>query len=178
MSFKIREIFLPYIMMVIFSSTVMLWAQTFLKVGDTAPDFTLEDFKGETFVLSEELKNEKGVILWFTNLCAGCKAKFPKMEELKNYYQGKGIEIIAISQLGEDKKTVEDSIRKNKLTLRFLYDSIGKVTELFSGKYVPGVCPIQNIYIIQKDAKIAYTNRYPGVEESAIIEQLDKIRGE
>ncbi len=107
-----------------------------------------------------------------------CKAKFPKMEELKNYYQGKGIEIIAISQLGEDKKTVEDSIRKNKLTLRFLYDSIGKVTELFSGKYVPGVCPIQNIYIIQKDAKIAYTNRYPGVEESAIIEQLDKIRGE
>jgi peroxiredoxin len=100
------------------------------------------------------------------------------MEGFKNHYQEKGIEIIAISQLGKDKKTVEDSIRKNKLTLRFLYDPQGKVTELFSGKYVPGVCPLQNIYIIQKDAKIAYRNRYPGVEESEIIEQLDKIRGE
>ena len=94
-----------------------------------------------------------------------------------NLELSKGIEIAAVSQLGMDRETVENVIRKNKLTLKFLYDPKGKATELFSGKYFPGACPLQNIYIIQKDGKIAYASHYPGVEESEIKAQLIETIG-
>ncbi len=45
--------------------------------GDLAPDFSLEDFKGKEFTLSNELKETKAIILWFTNLCKGCTRKIP-----------------------------------------------------------------------------------------------------
>jgi len=146
-------------------------------VGDLAPDFTLEDFQGDTFAFSQ-LRNQKATLLWFTNLCAGCEMKLPKMETFHNLFQEKGVEVVAVSQLGKDRKTVEDAIRRNKLSFRFLYDPEGVATEYFSGKYVPGTCPLQNIYIIQKDGKIAYASHYPGAEESEIMAQLTKTIGE
>src|SRR3972149_3538964 len=64
------------------------------KVGDVAPDFTLEDFDGGSFTISK-MKNRKVVLLWFTNLCSGCQKKLIKMEQIKNLFQKKGVEIAA-----------------------------------------------------------------------------------
>jgi len=51
------------------------------KVGDKAPDFSLQYFNGKPFTLSKIAKN-KAVLLWFTNLCSGCQSKLPFIEEL------------------------------------------------------------------------------------------------
>ncbi|HEY4716604.1 MAG TPA: peroxiredoxin family protein [bacterium] len=146
------------------------------EVGEHAPVFSLNDFSGEKFSLSRELKNNKAVLLWFTNLCKGCQRKIPEMEKIKNIYEKKGIEVVAISVLGEDRNTVENAIQQNKITLRFLYDPKGRVTELFSGKYYPGTCPLKNIFIIGKEGKILYANHYPGTEESEIMNTLEMIK--
>ncbi len=95
-----------------------------LQVGDEAPDILLQDFSGKTFHLSEQSK-KNGIVLWFTNLCGGCQAKMLKMQKLTNQFDKKGVEIVAVSQLGEDKETVEQTIREKKLTFRFLYDPKG-----------------------------------------------------
>jgi len=147
------------------------------NVGEKTPDFSLKDFNGREFTLSTELKENKATLLWFTNLCKGCQVKLPEMEKIRNLYNGKGIEVVAISVLGKDRKTVENTIRDKKLTLRFLFDPKGKVTEQFSGQYHPGTCPLQNIFLIGKDRKIAYADHYPGIEESEITDQLNKIIG-
>ena len=72
---------------------------------------------------------------------------------LFNLYKEKGVEVIAVSVLGEDRKTVENIIREKGITFRFLYDPKGKVTGLFSGEYYPGACPLRNIFLIDKNAK-------------------------
>jgi peroxiredoxin Q/BCP len=40
-------------------------AQTELKVGDQAPDFTLQATDGKTYTLSKDLKGQWVVLAWF-----------------------------------------------------------------------------------------------------------------
>jgi len=56
------------------------------KVGDKAPDFSLQYFDGKPFTLSKIAKN-KPVLLWFTNLCSGCLSKLPFLEVLNKKFQ-------------------------------------------------------------------------------------------
>ena len=145
--------------------------------GEAAPDFSLRDFKGKIFTLSE-LKGKKAVLLWFTNLCGGCQTKFGEMEKLRDLYEKKGAEVIAVSILGKDRKTAEEIIRKKKATFRFLYDPEGRVTRAYSGRSAPRTCPLQNIFIISRSLKIIYAEHYPGGDEAEIIGLLDKAIAE
>ena len=144
------------------------------KVGDLAPDFSLQDFKGNKFTLSK-LTKTKSVLLWFTNLCEGCQLKIPEVLELKSLYEKKGIDVLAISVLGKDRKTVEEVIRKNNVTVRFLYDPKGEATERYSGRYVEDTCPLKNIFIIKKGGKIVYASHLSGASLNELTTQLNKI---
>lgn len=174
-----RFIFLGLVILAIALAT-NLYAQSQLnekisipEEGKQAPDFSLLDFEEKNFTLSE-LKGNKAVLLWFTNLCQGCLAKISEIEKIKNLYEKKGIEVVAVSMIGEDRETVKNVISKKKVTFRFLYDPKNEATELYSGGERPGVCPLRNIFIIQKDGKIAYAGRYPGTQEAEIISQLNE----
>jgi peroxiredoxin len=98
------------------------------------------------------------------------------VEKFKKDFDGKGVEIIALSQLGKDRKTVEEAIRANHLTARFLYDPKGEVTTRYSGRYVPSTCPLTNLYLIDKNGTIVYATHYPGVPEEEIAGQLAMLR--
>ena len=96
---------------------------------------------------------------------------------MKNLYKEKGIEVVAVSVLGEDRKTVEDIIQKKAVTFRFLFDPKGEVTQLFSGEHIPDTCPLKNLFIIDKDRKIIFDGRYPGTVEDEIEYFLNKFIG-
>lgn len=146
------------------------------KTGDPAPDFSLQDFQDKRFMLSQ-LKNRKVVLLWFSNLCEGCLAKMGKMERIKRLFEKKPVEIVAVSVLVEDRETVSKVIQDNKLTFRFLYDPKGEAVELYGGRPIPNTCPMQNLFIIQLDGRIAYVGRYPGADEAKIADQLQRAVG-
>jgi peroxiredoxin len=143
------------------------------KVGGQAPDFTLKDFSGKEFTLSPLMK-KKGVVLWFTNLCAGCQSQIPTVEKLKAAYEKKGIGFVAVSVLGKDRQHVEDVMARNKVSFPFLYDPAGDATKLYSGQYVEGTCPLKNIFVIEKGGKILFSRHLPGTSEQELITQLDK----
>ena len=144
------------------------------KVGDKAPDFSLQYFNGKPFTLSKIAKN-KAVLLWFTNLCSGCQSKLPFIEELNKKFKNKEMEVLAVSQLGNDRKTVEDVIRTNNLSVRFLYDPSGEATTLYTGGYNPGTCPLTNIFLISKARKITFVTHYPGTSEKELTKQINKL---
>lgn len=146
------------------------------RVGDQAPDISLDDFKGNKFTLSKLIK-KRNVVLWFTNLCEGCQSEIPTVLRLREMYQKKGVEIVAVSVLGKDRKTVEAVIQENKVSFRFLYDPTGTATQRYSGKYIEGTCPLKNIFIIEKDGKIVYAGHLPGTDPSALEKELNKITG-
>ena len=144
------------------------------KVGDTARDFSAQFFDGKPFKLSENTKNQT-VLLWFTNLCSGCQSKLPIIEKLNKKSKNKEMEVLAISQLGDDRKTVEDIIRKNNLSVRFLYDPSGEATKLYTGGYTPGTCPLKNIFLINKNGKISFASHLPGVSENELNNQIEQL---
>ncbi len=144
------------------------------RVGDQAPDFSLKDFGGDRFTLSK-LTKKGNVVLWFTNLCEGCQSQIPTVLGLKAEYEKKGVEVVAVSVLGRDRNTVETIMRKNKLSFRFLYDPIGAATQLYSGKYIEGTCPLKNIFIVQKGGKIVYASHLLGVQMNELTTQLNNI---
>lgn len=144
------------------------------NVGDKAPDFSGHYFDGKPFTLSKIAKN-KPVLLWFTNLCSGCQSKLPFIEELNKKYQKKEMEILAVSQLGNDRETIEDVIRKNNLKIGFLYDPSGEATTLYTGGYNPGICPVKNIYLIDKTGTISFATHYPGVSDKELTKQINKL---
>lgn len=143
------------------------------KVGEQAPEFSLKDFQGKSFSYSKK-KNDKVRIFWFTNLCSGCLSVISDMEKIKSTYEKKGVEIVAVSQLGEDKETVAQIVKERKLTLRFLYDPKGEATARYSGRYTPGTCPLKSLYIVQKNGTIQFATHFPGVPAVELANQLDK----
>lgn len=144
------------------------------RVGDQALDFSLKDFSGGRFTLSK-LTRKGNVVLWFTDLCEGCQSQIPTVLRLKAEYEKKGVEVVAVSVLGKDRKTVETVIKENKVSFRFLYDPMGVATQRYSGKYVEGTCPLKNIFIIEKGGMIVFARHLPGTQLSELTTELNKI---
>ena len=75
-----------------------LWVTAFaVELGEPFPDFTAVDTEGNTFTLSEALKEKKAVLinLWAT-WCPPCRLEFPFMEAAYEKYQDK-VAVIALS---------------------------------------------------------------------------------
>ena len=78
---------------------------TTLKLGDVMYDFTVTTPKGESYTLSEVLKEKKVVLLnfWYST-CGPCASEVPYMEEVYKEYKDKG-EIIAVNNHPTDNNT-------------------------------------------------------------------------
>lgn len=144
------------------------------RVGNPAPDFSLKDFGGKSFILSKEWKSNV-VALWFTNLCEGCQSRIPDVTRLRSRYEKKGVEVVAVSVLGKDRQTVEKVIRAKNAAFRFLYDPDGKATERYSGKFIEGTCPLKNLFLIDRGGTIRFASHLPGTSEQEIAKLLDQL---
>ncbi len=170
--------FFWYLFIVLFTGfwfTEMSVAQkrTVAKAGDLAPDFSLVDFQGKKFTFVKE-KNDKVRVFWFTNLCVGCRSVILEMEKIKKLFEKKQVEIVAISQLGEDRATVERIVKEKNLTFRFLYDPQGEATSKYSGAYTPGTCPLKSLYIVRKNGFIQFASHFPGVPPATVVNEIEK----
>jgi peroxiredoxin len=137
----------------------------------TAPDFTLPSLAQ---ISLEDFLASKAVVLWFTNLCGGCQAGMARLDELRETF-GDSVEVVAISVLGEDEKTVRDAIAKLDVGFPFLIDADGMVTKLYSGGYVPNSCPVNNIFFIDRKGTIVETSHYPGLPQDDLEEHVRKL---
>ena len=71
--------------------------------GKQAPDFTLEDLKGNKVSLSS-YKGKPLLINFWATWCGPCKIETPWLVDLQNEYGPKGLQIIGISTEGDDLK--------------------------------------------------------------------------
>jgi peroxiredoxin len=136
-----------------------------------APNFTLPSLAQ---ISLEDFLASKAVVLWFTNLCGGCQAGMARLDELRETF-GDSVEVVAISVLGEDEKTVRDAIAKLDVGFPFLIDADGMVTKLYSGGYVPNSCPVNNIFFIDRKGTIVETSHYPGLPQDDLEEHVRKL---
>jgi len=125
-----------------------------MKVGESAPEFTLRDGEGNDWTLSN-YKGHTVVLLFYpSDNTPVCTAQLCSVRDHWSEYQATGAEVAGIST-----DTVESHkgfAEKNELPLRLLSDPDGKVSAAYGMKsWLPGRAA-RGIVVIDKDGKIAY----------------------
>lgn len=125
-----------------------------MKIGDSAPDFTLEDGEGSEWALSN-YKGRTVVLLFYPgDNTPVCTAQLCSVRDHWSEYQATGAEVVGIST-----DTVESHKRfaeKNQLPLRLLSDADRKVSEMYDMKsWLPGRSA-RGVVVIDGAGKIAY----------------------
>ncbi len=91
-----------------------------LKVGDKAPDFTLNDQDGKSVTLSS-LKGKKVVLYFYPkDMTPGCTAEACNLRDNYKRLLKQGYEVLGIST--DNEKTHKKFIEKEKLPFRLLAD--------------------------------------------------------
>ncbi len=97
-------------------------------LGKPFPDFTVTDTEGNTFTLSEALKDHEAVLINFwATWCGPCRNEFPAVNKVYEEYKDK-VAFIALSTEPEDTDDVISSFRRdNGLTFPMSRDEGGKL---------------------------------------------------
>jgi peroxiredoxin len=98
-------------------------------------DFSLEDLNGNTVTLSD-LKGKKVFLNFWATWCPPCRGEMPDIEKLYQETKDTDLVIIAVN-VGEDKKTVQNFIAKNKYNFTVLLDTKGEVSQLYQVTGIP-----------------------------------------
>jgi peroxiredoxin len=131
------------------------------QVGALAPDFELQNLKGETVRLSDYQGKPVLVNFWAT-WCAPCKLEMPNFQKYYEKYPGQ-FEILAI-EYGEPVDTVSRFARDMGLTFPILSDPDAKVHALYRFLGYPtsyiidqkGVLRFQHVGLMDEDALEKY----------------------
>lgn len=133
-----------------------------LKVGSSAPDFTLKDVEGREYEF-HTLEGYK-LLVFYKVTCPTCQLTLPFVEKMFRSYRG-GINFLGIVQ--DSPKEAEDFASKYGLTFPQLIDAPDyEVSLAYDVQVVP------TIYLIDPDNRIVF------VEESFVKSSLEKLNEE
>ncbi len=119
-----------------------------VAVGDLAPDFELEDTKGNKVTLSD-LRDKIVLVNFWATWCPPCIEEMPSMERLNEVIAGDDFVILAINTEENGRGVVPAFLEKTPYTFPILYDDKGVVQKRY------GVFKFPESFIIQKDGTVA-----------------------
>jgi peroxiredoxin len=120
---------------------------TALVAGDMAPDFQLEDTKGNRVALSD-LRGKVVMVNFWATWCPPCKEEMPSMEQLNKIMAGEDFVRLAINTEKNGRSLVPDFLKKNPHDFTVLYDDEGTVQQEY------GVYRFPESFVIRKDGTI------------------------
>lgn len=158
-----------------------LFAQTPLKVGQTAPQFSAKDNTGKLINLKQALKEHQSVVLFFYRgqWCPFCNKHIKDLQDSLQMLTGKGAYVVGVSP--ETMAGVEKTVAKTKASFSIISDRNYSIMKAYQVNYVmePGladkykkggldvamangqtdyVLPVPATYIIGKNGKIKYVH--------------------
>jgi peroxiredoxin Q/BCP len=130
-----------------------------MNIGDSAPDFTLNDGSGGDWTLSDHRGKTTVLLFYPGDNTPVCTAQLCSVRDHWSEYQASGAEVVGVStDTVESHKGFAD---KHKLPLRLLSDPTGEVSEKYGMKsWLPGRSA-RGVVVIDKDGKIAYSKVQP-----------------
>ena len=152
---------------------VMVYDNEYLvKVGDMAPDFTLELTDGSTFKLSEQ--RGKVVMLQFTaGWCGVCRTEMPFIErDIWQRHKDNGNFVLLGIDREETKEQIDAFIKKVGTTYPIAMDVNADVF----ASYALRNSGITRNVLIDKDGKIVMLTRLFNEDEfKSLVERIDKM---
>lgn len=115
------------------------------KVGQPAPDFTLNDLEGNAVRLSD-LKGKGVFINFWATWCNPCRAEMPDIEAVWKANKDKGLVVLAVNLTNQDDvEAVKVYMKDMKLSFPALLDTKGSVASLYR------VGPIPSSYFVNRE---------------------------
>lgn len=131
-------------------------ATTLVKVGQVAPDFSVEMLDGRTIKLSE-LRGKVVMLCFWATWCPPCRQEMAHLQEgVIDHFAGKDLVVLPISR-GEKRDVVEKFIADNGYTFGVGLDPERAIYDLYASNFVP------RTFIINKRGKVVY--RVAGYDE-------------
>jgi peroxiredoxin len=106
-----------------------------LSVGDIAPDFTLNDIRGNEVTLSR-FKGKKVVINTWWMRCEGCTEEMPLLQQFYEKYSGADMVLLAINNYDRE-AAVKPYIADKGFTYTIVVDPAKKLGKVYTNCGVP-----------------------------------------
>lgn len=118
-----------------------------LKMGDSAPDFLIEDLSGTAIRLSS-LKGRPVVIRFFITDCKFCKADTPVFNDYYNKHRAQGLTVLYLTT-SVDRGQVEKFAADLNIPFPVAIDYNKKVSELYNVKVKPQTIILNSEHLIK-----------------------------
>ena len=138
---------------------------TLVRVGDMAPDFTVELLSGEQVTLSQ-MQGNTIMLMFFDSTCLDCKIQLGLLNGVMEQFAGKNFQLLAISR-GESKQTLEELVAEKGYRFDVGLDLDQSIYSLYATKYVP------RCFIVDPLGHIIATSTGYSAEDFALL--LDVI---
>ncbi|GAC1389169.1 MAG: peroxiredoxin [Ktedonobacteraceae bacterium] len=127
-----------------------------LKVGETAPDFTLKTEKGKLWHLAD-FHGKKNVVLAFVPFAfsSTCSAQLPSYEADLSRFKDFDAEIVSISMDSTYALTAWEKSMHTSFPLLSDFYPQGKVVDLYGVRHAAGM-PERALFVIDKEGVIRY----------------------
>jgi thioredoxin-dependent peroxiredoxin len=146
-----------------------------IKVGDKAPDFTLQSQSGESVRLYDRL-GERAVVLYFypKDETRGCTAEACAFRDSHEVFTDAGAEVIGVSSDSVDRHA--SFAGHHSLPFTLLSDPKGQVRKAYGVPSVLGFIPGRVTYVVDRDGQVRNIfNSMTGIDQH-VKEALDVVR--
>jgi len=89
-------------------------------MGKRAPDFTLDDLAGQKTTLSTLIAGKVALLTFTACRCGACRLEAPVLTRLDKKYRDQGLVVLAVNAWDEPAELVQNYVKSEKLTHRFL----------------------------------------------------------
>jgi cytochrome c biogenesis protein CcmG/thiol:disulfide interchange protein DsbE len=130
----------------------VLNAKGFFKVGDPAPNFTLETIDGQTVSLAQH--KGKVIVLGLFHICEPCMIQGTELQKVNDAFRGNPqVQVLGVNSAGNSKDKVKDFLKDFplKITYPYMIDPAKETDKLYGGgRFIP------NVYIIDQNGIIRW----------------------
>lgn len=185
------------LVLIIFSATIN--AQVYsdakdiqpLKVGQTIPEIEVTSFEGDSKLISEVIKKQKTVLLFFRGgWCPYCSNHLAAVGTIKDKILDAGYQVIAVSPDSPEK--LRENIDKNNLDYELYSDASTELIQAmglaieapdryssvlldFSEKKNSNVIPVPAVYILNTNGSVLYNYTNPNYKVRLDEKDLLKV---
>lgn len=126
-----------------------------IKVGDTAPDFSLPNQNGSTVSL-RDFRGTKAVVLYFypKDDTPGCTMESCAFRDQYDIFKAAGAEVIGVS--GDSQESHQKFAAKHNLPFTLLSDQGDQVRKLYGATTAFGLIPGRITYLIDQEGIVEY----------------------
>jgi len=153
MAVSVRQCFhaLLLFFVVILCSGSLLQAKGLFKVGDPAPNFTLDTLDGQTLSLSQY--KGKVIVLGLFHICEPCLIQGTELQKVNDAFKGNpNVQVLGVNSAGNSKEKVKDFLKEFpvKVTYPYMTDPKKETDKLYGGgKFIPNVYVIDQAGVIR-----------------------------